>query len=336
MFHALPALKSRAEMLRILENEIYGTVPPAPETMHFTVKKEYIPHFCAGHATCDKVIAEGVVNGRPFAFPFYTVLPNDGKRHPFFIHINFRPDLPDRYQPTEELIDNGFAVLTVCYNEVTRDNNDFTDGVTGALFPDGRRAPTDAGKLAIWAWAAHRVMDYAERLSDTLDLSRAAVCGHSRLGKTALLAAATDDRFAFAYSNDSGCAGAAITRGKQGERVRDITTNFPFWFCENYTQYADREEAMPFDQHFLVAAIAPRRVLIGSAAEDLWADPAAEQRCCVAASSAFDIGFLAPDRKAAVGDAFLDGDIGYHLRDGAHYFSRADWLQLIRFVALHS
>ena len=85
------------------------------------------------------------------------------------------------------------------------------------LYKDGKRKPNDAGKIAMWAWAAQRVMDYAQTLVDVLDLKNGVVCGHSRLGKTALLAAATDERFAFVYSNNSGCSGAAVTRKKQGE-----------------------------------------------------------------------------------------------------------------------
>ena len=171
--------------------------------------------------------------------------------------------------------------------------------------------------------------------TDALDLTQSVVCGHSRLGKTALLAAATDPRFAFAYSNDSGCSGAALARGTRGETVRDICQKFPYWFCENYLQYVDNEGSMPFDQHDLIAAIAPRRVLIGSAAEDYWADPLSEQLACAAASPAFDRGLDCPDRPARAGEAFLSGDVGYHLRHGRHYFSRADWHQLIRFVKLH-
>lgn len=139
----------------------------------------------------------------------------------------------------------------------------------------------------MWAWAAQRVLDYAQTLDELLDLDCAIVCGHSRLGKTALLAAATDKRFAFAYSNDSGCSGAAITREKQGENVKDICERFPYWFCENYKLYIDNEQNMPFDQHYLLASIAPRKVLVGSAAEDIWADPISEFLCCVAAGSVF-------------------------------------------------
>ena len=332
----LPPLCDRAAMLEVLQREEYGFLPPAPEKVDFLA--EELPgrtNFCAGKATLQKVTATCTLGTRTFAFPFYAVMPTDGKRHPFFIHINFRPDVPDRYMPTEELVDNGFAVLSFCHNDVTADNGDFTDGLSGVLYPDGVRGDTDAGKIAMWAWAAHRVMDYAQTRDDVLRLDAGVVCGHSRLGKTALLAAATDERFAFAYSNDSGCSGAAMARGNTGEQVDSICRMFPFWFCENYKKYAADPTTMPFDQHFLLASIAPRRVMVGSAAQDAWADPVSEFLACVAAGGVFAKPLVCPDRLPQVDDCFIDGDVGYQLREGTHYFSRTDWLRLIKFVEQH-
>ncbi len=331
----LPELLSRDEMLEILQNEIYGRMPKKPEQLEFKVEENIISNFCAGKAVCNKVTAECVIEGKKFCFPFYTTLPTDGKKHPFFVHINFRPDIPDRYQPTEELIDNGFAVLSFDYNDVTKDNEDFTDGLAGVLFENGKREQNAPGKIAMWSWAAQRVMDYAETLEDVLELDCAVVCGHSRLGKTALLTAAWDERFAFGYSNDSGCSGAAITRNKQGETVEKICNRFGYWFCENYKQYMNKEETLPFDQHYLVASVAPRKVLVGSASEDLWADPISEFLCCVAASPAFEKGFQHENRLPEIGDKFFEGDIGYHLRKGLHYIGREDWARLIQFVNKH-
>lgn len=332
----IPKLLSREQMISAMLENVYGRLPQPPKEIRFEVKQNVIPNFCAGKAICNQVTAICQFESQSFSFPFYAVLPTNDQKAPFFVHINFRSNLPDRYQPTEELIDNGFAVLSFNYNDITQDNGSFTDGLAGVLYPDGIRKKTfDSGKIAMWAWAAHRVMDYAQTLTDSLDMKCAIVCGHSRLGKAALLAAATDERFAFSYSNNSGCSGAAITREKQGESIREICKHFPYWFCEKYQQYAEREMDMPFDQHFLVASIAPRKVLIGSASEDLWADPVSEQLCCFAASPAFEKGFVSPDRKAEVGEAFLEGDIGYHLRKGLHYFSREDWNKLIEFVNMH-
>ena len=332
----VPSLLSSEKMLGIMLDNVYGIIPPLPTDIRFEVSKNHIPRFCAGKATCDKVTAVCRIGGEIFSFPFYATLPTDRKKHPFFVHINFNANVPDKYQPTEELIDCGFAVLSFDYKDVTSDDGDFTNGLAGVLYPDGeRKKDNDPGKLAMWAWAAQRVLDYAYTLDDKLDLNCAVVCGHSRLGKTALLAAATDERFTFAYSNDSGCSGAAIARGGQGESVRAICERFPYWFCDNYKQYIDREDEMPFDQHYLVASIAPRKVLIGSASEDRWADPVSEQLCCFAASSAFEGGFVCPDRAAEVGEEFFEGNIGYHLRAGLHYFGREDWNKLIKFVNMH-
>ena len=335
VWRELPELLERNEMLDILQEEVYGRMPQVPDKVDFHVEENVIPSFCAGKAVCHRVFAQCEINGKEYSFPFYATLPTDGKKHPFFVHINFRDDVPDRYQPTEELVDNGFAVLSFGYEDVTKDNDDFTDGLAGVLYKDGKRGDNDAGKIAMWAWAAQRVMDYAEGLSDVLDLNCAIVCGHSRLGKTALLAAATDERFAFAYSNNSGCTGAAISRGKQGETVEKICEKFPYWFCENYKKYIGNEKCMPFDQHYLVASIAPRYVAVGSASEDLWADPVSEFLCCVAASPAFENEFVYENRLPEIGEAYFTGDIGYHLRKGLHYFSREDWNQLIKFVNLH-
>lgn len=190
----------------------------------------------------------------------------------------------------------------------------------------------------MWAWAAQRVLDWAES-QPSLDMERSAVCGHSRLGKTALFAAATDERFKMAYSNDSGCSGAAITRDKQGERIDVIVGAFPYWFCENYSKYAGHEDKMPFDQHYLAALIAPRYLYIASAAEDIWADPVSEMLTCVAVSEVYEKmgkkGFVCCDRLPKSGDVYHEGAVGYHLRDGLHYFSREDWQKAMAFMKKH-
>lgn len=331
----IPDLRGKEEMLAILLEEEYGQLPPKPEKLTFEASGKVHPSIAAGRASCEKYIAHCVIGGKEFSFPFYAVLPLDGHRHPFFVHVNFTDRIPDRYQPTEELVDNGFAVLLVNYKDVTSDDGDMTNGLAGVLFEDGKRKPNDPGKIAMWAWATHRLMDFAETRSDCLDLSCAIVCGHSRLGKTALLAGATDQRFAFTYSNNSGCSGAAIARGKVGESVARIYNRFPYWFCENFGKYADNEAAMPFDQHYLLSVIAPRYVLVGSATLDEWADPVSEYLCCVAAKEAFDGSFVHPDRLPQPDEAFLEGSLGYHLRTGTHYYARPDWHRLMAFVNQH-
>jgi len=334
----LPPLRKTEEMMEILCREEYGTPVPKPDGVRFEVKGKPVP-FCAGEASLWTVTAHCKLGEKEFSFPFRALLPTKAEKRPFFVHVNFHPEVPERYLPAEEIWDHGFAVLALCYEDVTTDDGDFQNGLAGVLYPDGKRGPTDPGKIAMWAWGASRLLDYAHTVTELLDTERAVVCGHSRLGKTALLAGALDPRFAAVYSNDSGCSGAAITRDKEGETVDQICNRFPYWFCENYQKYRNNEGEMPFDQHYLIASIAPRPVCVGSATMDAWADPASEQLSCVAASEAYEAlckkGYVAPrDRFAAVGEAFFEGTIGYHLRRGTHYFSRHDWLRLIEFLSL--
>lgn len=332
----LPSPKDRTkrEIIDLLLREEYGYLPERPFSVT-AVSESRDTKFCAGKADLEKLILTCRADWGEFSFPVYYVCPNGKTQIPCFIHINFRDLIPDRYQPTEELVDMSYATLTFCYKDITSDDGDFTNGLAGILYPNGRRKADDCGKIGLWAWAAMAVMDYAQTL-DELDKSKICVAGHSRLGKTALLAGALDERFYCAFSNDSGCSGAALSREKSGETIKKITDKFPFWFCESYKKYIDNEDALPFDQHWLIAANLPHKVYVASALGDAWACPENEYLSCVAASEYYEKhgmkGFIHPDRLPNADEYFHDGDIGYHLRKGTHYFSREDWGYYIRFL----
>lgn len=284
----------------------------------------------AGKAVWETVSFTFTVNGKTHIVPTQLIYPVGAKDVPFFIYLNFRPDIPDRYLPVEEIIDNGFGIFSVCYNDVTTDNGDFTTGLAG-LFEEETRAPNATGKIRYWSYMASHMMDYLQTREEA-DKNKIGVAGHSRLGKTALLTAALDERFAFVCTNDSGCSGAALTRGRceGGEPVEVICRAFPYWFCPTYHTYVGREEEMPFDQHALVGLVAPRAVFIGGAIEDVWADNDNQFLSGVAASEVWELygktGMISPDRLPVVGDVFTDGNVGFHLRTGKHYHSRTDWL----------
>ncbi len=321
----------RAEYVRILCEEEYGLPVPEPESLVFEVTDPPAPT-CAGKAELRRVRAVATLRGKVFSFPFCVVIPRGRAGEiPFYVHVNFRPDVPDRYMPTEEIIDHGFAILSFYYQDITSDSGRW-DKLAAILYPDGQRPANGAGKIQCWAWAARRVLDYASTLPE-LDMSRAGMTGHSRLGKTTLVAGMLDERFTRVAPNDSGCGGDAISRGKKGERIQDITRTFPFWFCPKFKEYSD-ETKLFFDQHFLLATIAPRRLLLGSAERDEWADPESQFLSAVAASKAWENlggrGLVAEDRLPRPGDVWDEGGIRFHERFGTHYFSREDWGRYLR------
>jgi hypothetical protein len=198
--------------------------------------------------------------------------------------------------------------------------NHFSTGIGSVI-------PIPSGKFAVWAWGARVVAAYLLTRKE-IDPHTLAVIGHSRLGKTALLAGAQDPCFSYVIGNNSGCAGASLFRGKHGERIKEITQRFPFWFLPDFKQYADHEDELPFDQHQLLALIAPRYLYVTSAEEDAWSDPYSEYLGCVAASELFH-------KKGLDGLEGNDPHIGYHLRSGTHYLSRYDWDKVMDFILTH-
>lgn len=324
----------RNEIKEILMKEEYGYMPPLPKAVCGTVTER--DEKCAsGHAALEKINISFDTPKGDFTFPILFFAPNDGKKHPLIILINFRPDPYDMYFPAEEIIDKGFCLAVIHYNDISEDNNDITDKLGGCF-----NRPTDGtgyGKIMLWAYGASRAADYLITRPE-VDADNMAVCGHSRLGKTAMVCGAFDERFRFVYSNDSGCGGAALeqTKHEGGETISVMNEIFPVWFCENRRKYANHENEMPFDQHFLAALTCPRYLAIGSASLDDWADQYSEQLCAVAASPAWKIcgkkGYIGKEDPADIGDIFNDGDISYHLRDGMHFFGRADWNVWMDFI----
>lgn len=320
----------RKEIIEILCREEYGFMPREHDGLSWEVVEEN-NSFCAGRVNLKKVMLTASFGEDTFSFPVYAAIPKKEGKHPFFVHINFRDNVPDQYLPVEEVCDRGYAVLMFCYKDVAaddRDENVTSDPLPEILFKGIEKQPDHAGKIRMWAWAASRVMDYAMTIEE-LDKERAAVIGHSRLGKTALVTGMLDERFKLVISNDSGCSGAAVSRKKAGETIEKITNVFPYWFCENYKKYVGKEEEQPFDQHWLVAASAPRHVYVASAELDWWADPASEFLSCYAADEVYRklglTGLVCENRLPSAPEKFHEGMIGYHVRTGEHYLSREDW-----------
>ena len=341
---SLPPLKSREEMAEIMQKCVYGYLPKITFSQSATEPVFVERRYACGtvsHSFTELTIAAGE---RSHTFRVDRLLHSDEKKRPLVIYINFHPMGAYQYFPIEEMSEYDADFLVFCYKDVTSDNGDFENGIAPLL----RSSVSPCGKIAMWAWAAQRVLDYGLTLPGT-DAANIAVAGHSRLGKTALFCAMTDKRFKFVLSNASGCLGASLAHGNtgldlkaerpnRGETYRDIIRNFPYWFSPSFAEYADKMLSEEFDQHYLLAAIAPRFVLVGSCSLDAWADPRSEQLCCAAASPAWEKegtdGFVC-DKIAAPGEALLDGRIGYYMIESKHFMSRHGWRRYMEFIEKH-
>lgn len=357
----LPKLLDRDAMIKLLMAEEYGYMPDIAYEVVVSQPVLVENRYCDKNVSHFRVNMTVTTQYGSHTVPIQTILHTDGSVNPFFIFLNFRPDVPDRYYPTEEVAEQGFDVLTVCYKDICSDDDDFSNGLAGIFFPNGRQKGDDASKITFWAWFASRMLDYAATLP-CLDMNQAAVMGHSRLGKTALVAGMLDTRFRYVMSNDSGCSGAALARGNTGnpgqaitntmdgifdyerdlttgESIRDIVKVFPHFSCKNYHKYAMTNIPDAFDQHFLVATIAPRFAYITSASRDIWADQVSEFLCGVAASEAYEKmglkGLVHNETLPQVGEIFHEVRIGYHMQKGPHFLSRHDWHQYMAYIRKH-
>ena len=321
------------EIKDLLMREEYGVMPPKPDSFSVAPVPGKYTNF-AGKADHKGFTLTAQVYGKEVSFYFTSVIPTkvEGKI-PAFVNIAFNR-APNYRQPTEEIIDRGYAVFTLCYEDCTTDNGDFTNGVASVLCPD-RNAPDATGKIAMWSWCISRVIDYIYTL-DNIDLNKIAVIGHSRLGKTTLLTAAFDERVKYACVNDSGTSGDALSRGTVGETVYDITSRFPYWFCPNYFKYANNEDSLPFDQHYLLSLVAPRALLCGTAKEDQWADPVSELLALTLTDEVYALygmpGLVHPDTGPEAPFKLQNGSCSFHTRLGTHCLSREDWNTYMDFI----
>lgn len=337
-------VEGRAKTLEVFSNEVYGKVPAGKVTSEWALDRE-------------SVILEGKVSRREYVLILggqlkvraLAYIPVTEKKVPAFLGLNFRgnhavetdewitkSNEEERGQasgrwPVKMITEAGFALITIHRADFDPDEDDgFQNGVH-ALFDAGRTADS-WGTIAGWAWGLSRVLDHLSEVSE-IDETKVAVIGHSRLGKTALWAGASDERFAMVISNNSGCGGAALSKRKHGETVGRINKVFPHWFAGNFKKYNDKEETLPVDQHQLIACIAPRPVYVASASEDDWADPEGEFLALKGAASVYalwqELPFPAeswPGPGEAVGTKLMR----YHLREGKHDIKAWDWERYLK------
>jgi hypothetical protein len=239
-----------------------------------------------------------------------------------------------------QIIQRGYAFAGFYHGDVVPDEAALAFPVL-RLFPllkEKDEPLAETATLMAWAWGFSRMLDALELLPE-IDAKHVATVGHSRNGKTALLAAAFDERFALAIPSQAGCGGTAPSRvspelakpdakGRPtAETVAVITKAFPHWFAGHFSEFAADPARLPFDQHELIALCAPRPVLLSCATEDLWANPSGQFEMLKAADPVYKLvagDGLGADHPAETGK-LLPSRLGYFIREGKHSMNGVDW-----------
>jgi len=313
--------RRRREELRDLILSIeYGHLPPEPtavraELLHPTNMKRLLNARHFQH----RLNIEG--GERPFWFIVDVLMPSapegapgDG---PFPVVIN--GDLcwgALRDEIALEVLGRGYALVTFNRTEIVPDAySSDRDTALYLVYPDA-----DFAAIAAWAWGYHRVVDFL-LTQDWADPARLAVTGHSRGGKTVLLAGATDERIALTAPNNSGSGGAGCFRwqGEGCEKLEDGVRMVPYWYAPRLADFIGKEEQLPFDQHSLKALVAPRALVSMEALGDVWANPSGTYQTYDAAREVYR--FLGAEDR-----------IGIWYREGDHEHGPADWQAFLDFA----
>jgi unsaturated rhamnogalacturonyl hydrolase len=236
--------------------------------------------------------------------------------------------------PLLEIIARGYGVATAWYGDLEPDRADgWQTGIRTSLSTALQIEPNEWSAIGAWAWGLERIADYLVT-DKSVDAERLIVIGHSRLGKTALWAAAGDPRFAMVVSNESGEGGAALSKRDYGETIAIINNKFPYWFSPAYKQYGHNTDSLPLDQHMLLSLIAPRPLYVASAEGDQWSDPHGEFLSARRADPVYRL-----YNKKGVGTDSMPGLshpvgdwIRYHIRPGKHDITMYDWQRYMDFA----
>ena len=340
----------RAEILKFYQEQIYGRIPANAPAVQWRVTQT--EKDARNGAAVTKRIEGSVGEGTDVKLRLILHLPQEANSPvPVLLNLSFfGGDGPRggprggggrggeiRFDPVAEVLARGWAFAQIGYGDIQPDRADqWQQGVIGLALAEGqtRPAPDEWGTISAWAWGASRVVDYLQS-DEAIDGTRIAITGASRLGKTALWAAALDERISAVFSVVPGEMGASLIRRDWGETLDDMAQNFPWQFAGNLQDWVGRWNELPVDQHMLIALIAPRAVYVNGGLRDQWSDPKGEFLALVAAGPVYELlgaRGLGTDQLPELDQPLTGGHLAFHYHSEGHRAVPEDWRQFLQFA----
>lgn len=231
--------------------------------------------------------------------------------------------------PFHKILDEGYAIGVIHPPQFIADNPKIASAQLSRFYSD-YSADLRPGLLITWSALSTEIARLLHEEHDSI-----VTWGHSRYGKTALLAAAYSEHIDGAIAHQSGTGGASLFRDKPGETFADIVTGYPHWFSQSAQDYADNPHTLPLDQHFLLATLAPKPVMLGNARRDVWSDPEGAFRAAKAATKTYqafgDSGLTAEK----LGEFVPTDSLSFWIRPGTHGVVEEDWPAFLEFLKAH-
>lgn len=361
----------RPELIRLMGEYMYGEIPPRCEELRFDLTSE--AEAFDGLAIRREIDIICRHKGREKVLHMLLYIPKERKgKVPVFFGMNFKGNhattddpgvtchpierYPNRFLARltdtragqdqrglqkdrfefERVLKAGFASATLNYYEVSPDRyGRFSESILSLFHTEEEWLDPNRkfGVISAWAWGVSRAIDALESQPE-LDMKKLIVHGHSRLGKTVLWASANDPRITLTVSSGAGCCGAKMAHHYFGENFEwmDLWNNH--WYCGKFSQYVGRDMEFPIDQHFLLAAIAPRMLYIADSEDDTYADPYGEFMSLEAANAAWEIfgmkgldGGKFPAVRTRTGN-----ETAFFMDIGGHKFTTENWIDLLDYV----
>lgn len=232
--------------------------------------------------------------------------------------------------PVEVILNAGYAIATIFPGEFAPDRREEGLAEMRRLTAGYLDDETRLGVIGAWGWAFSRMIDALEQ-DPRFDKTAMIAFGHSRYAKAALVAAAFDPRIDGVIAHQSGTGGASLNLEKKGESIKGITRDYPHWFARAY-----REDNLDgYDQHMLLALIAPRPILLGNARRDVWSDPNGAFRSALGARPVYELYGVRGLDQARLKPYDPAAEIAFWIRPGTHGVVKEDWPAFLEFLNAH-